>query len=172
MCLVPFGGVDEVFAAVGEEVLLLRGRRVGRRHLPRVDVQAVLALLGERQAEGDDVVRHAVAHVLVQPLLLGAVLVQRGHEVRERPRHAELDLQVARGEDQGVLVGDGLQAEEPGGLGRAPLAAGAVRQGHHDRLEVLAHDLELADALELHGLAREVLPGRDGVGEDVQQQRA
>lgn len=165
--LVSLGGVDEVLAAVREEVLLRGSRSVGAGHLARVDVQAVLALLGEAQRERHDVVGDPVAHVLAEALFLGAVLVQRGHEVGERPRHVELQLEVAAGEHQRVLVRDGLEAEEARGLGGAPLARGAVRQRHHHRLQVLAHDLELAHALELHGLSGEVLARGDGVGEDV-----
>ena len=62
------------------------------------------------------------------------------------------------------------QTEEPGGLGWSPLSRGAVWQGDHHGLQVLAHDLELADGLELHGLPSQVFLGRHGVGEDVQQQ--
>ena len=69
-----------------------------------------------------------------------------------------------------LLVCEGYEPEQAGGLGGAPLARGAVRQRHHDGLEVLAHDLELAHGLELHGLAGEVLLRRHSVGEDVQQQ--
>ena len=55
--------------------------------LPGVDVHAVLSLLGEADGEGDDVVvlRDAVRHVLRELLLLHPVLVQRRHEVRQRP---------------------------------------------------------------------------------------
>ena len=71
-----------------------------------------------------------------------------------------------------LLVCEGYEPEQAGGLGGAPLARGAVRQRHHDGLEVLAHDLELAHGLELHGLAGEVLLRRHRVGEDVEQQGA
>ena len=56
--------------------------------LPGVDVHAVLSLLGEADGERDDVVvlRDAVRHVLRELLLLHPVLVQRRHEVRQRPR--------------------------------------------------------------------------------------
>ena len=70
-----------------------------------------------------------------------------------------------------LLVCEGDEPEQAGGLGGAPLARGAVRQRHHDGLQVLAHDLELAHGLELHGLAGEVLLRGHRVGEDVQQQR-
>ena len=69
-------------------------------------------------------------------------------------------------------MSDRDEPEEPGGLDGAPFSAGAVRQRHHDRLEVLAHDLELAHALELHRLARQVLLRRHRVGEDVEQHGA
>ena len=45
-------------------------------------------------------------------------------------------------------------------------------QRHHDCVQVLAHDFELADRLELHGLPGEVLLRRHRVGEDVQQEGA
>lgn len=67
---------------------------------------------------------------------------------------------------------DGHEAEEPRGLGRAPLAARAVGQRHHHRLQLLAGDLELADALELHRLAGEILLGRHSVREHVQEEGA
>ena len=58
----------------------------------------------------------------------------------------------------------------------SPLRLFCVRlitwQRHHDGVEVLAHDFELADGLELHGLSGEVLLRRHRVGEDVQQQGA
>lgn len=161
---------------MGEEVLLVallrivpaaRSRRV---HLPRVDVHPVLALLREGDVERDQVSAHVVRRVLGQPLLLRAVLVQGRHKVRQWAGHAELDLQLPSGEDEGVLVGDGHQAEQPGGLHRSPFTAGAVRQGHHDRLKILADDLELADALELHRLTGEVLPRCHCVREDVQEE--
>lgn len=68
-------------------------------------------------------------------------------------------------------MSDGLQPKQPRGLDGSPLPRGAVRQRNHHRLQVLAHDLELAHALELHRLACEVLARGDGVGEDVQKQR-
>ena len=45
-------------------------------------------------------------------------------------------------------------------------------QRHHDCVQVLAHDFELADRLELHGFPGEVLLRRHRVGEDVEQEGA
>lgn len=139
-------------------------------HLPRVHIHAVLPVLTEVQMERDQIPDDGLCRVLGQPLLLHPVLVQGRHEVRQRSGHPELDLELPRGEYQGVLVSDGHQPEQPGGFHGAPLAAGAVRQRDHHRPQVLADDLELADGLELHGLSGEVLARGDGVGEDVQQQ--
>ncbi len=150
--LVSLGRVDEIFAAVGEQVLLGRVEVLGSE-LAGVDVHPVLALLGEAGVEGDDVVGDGVGHVLGKLPLLGPVLVQSGHEVGQRAGHSELDLKVAGGENQGVRVGDWDEAKEAGGLGGAPLAGRAVGEGYHDRLEVLADDLEFAHAFELHRLA-------------------
>jgi hypothetical protein len=55
--------------------------------------------------------------------------------------------------DESFLVSNGNEAEQPGGLDRAPLSACTIRQRHHDRLQVVANDLELAHALELHRFA-------------------
>jgi hypothetical protein len=55
--------------------------------------------------------------------------------------------------DESFLVSYGNEPEQPGGLDRAPLSARAIRQRHHDRLQVVANDLELAHALELHRFA-------------------
>jgi len=69
-----------------------------------VDVQTVLALLGETYREGDHVVvGDGMRHVLGQALFLDAILVQSRHEIRQRPRHAELNLQLAPGEHQSFL---------------------------------------------------------------------
>ena len=62
------------------------------------------------------------------------------------------------------------EPEQPGGFGRSPLAGGAIWQRYHHRLQVRADYLELADRLEFHGLAGQVLLGRDSVGEYVEQQ--
>ena len=75
------------------------------------------------------------------------------------------------GENKSFFVSDRDEPEEPGGLDGAPFSAGAVRQRHHDRLQILAHDLELANALKLHRLAGQVLLRRDRVGEDVEKHR-
>ena len=69
-------------------------------------------------------------------------------------------------------MGQRDEAKKAGGLGRSPLAGGAVRQRHHHRLQVRADDLELADGLELHGLAGEILLRRDGVGKNVEEELA
>ena len=49
------------------------------------------------------------------------------------------------------------EPEEPGCLGGSPLPGGAVRQRHHHRLQLRAHDLELAHRLELHRFTGQVL---------------
>ena len=67
-------------------------------------------------------------------------------------------------------MGERNETKEPGGLGWSPLSRGTVRERYHHGLKILAHDLELAHGLELHGLSSEVLLGRDGVSEDVQEQ--
>ena len=100
-----------------------------------------------------------------------AVLVERGHEVEQGPGHPELDLEEAllvRDRDQACLVADRNDAEESGGLHGPVLAAGAIGQRNHNGLEALGDDFELANALELHGLAGDVLGGRGGVCEDVE----
>lgn len=56
---IPLAGVDEIFAAVREQMLLAGDVMLsdGRgRGFPGVDVQTVLALLGEAYGEGDHVV--------------------------------------------------------------------------------------------------------------------
>lgn len=136
----------------------------------RVNVHAVLALLGETDFESDQIARHVVRGVFGQPLLFRSVFVESRHKVGQRSGHAELAFQLTAGKDQGVLMGDGHQAEETRRLHRPPLTAGAVRQGHHDRLKVLANNFELANALEFHGLARQVLARRHRIGEYVQQE--
>lgn len=104
---IPLAGIDEVLAAVREQMLLagnvvLNGGRC--RRFPRVDVQTVLTLLREADGEDDDVVvGDAMRHVLGQPFLLDAVLVQSRHEVRQRSRHAKLYLQLPSGEHQRFL---------------------------------------------------------------------
>lgn len=98
--------------------------------------------------------------------------MQRRHEVGKLSRHAELYFEFPSGEDERVLVRDGDEAEESGGFRRAPFAACAVRKGHHYGLELFAADLEFADALEFHRLAREVFFRGDCVGEDVEEEGA
>ena len=160
--------IDEIFTRVGEQLFLTGVRAGGGGHLPRVDVHPVLALLGEGDGQRHNVPAHPLTHVLGQLFLLQPVLVEGGHKVCERPRHLELDLQRLRGKDERVLVGEGNEAEKPGGFGRAPLAGRAVGQRHHHRLQVGAHNLELAHRLELHGLPCKIFLGRDGVCKDVQ----
>ena len=163
-------GQQVLLTGVGPRGPACRGGRRG--HLPGVDVHAVLALLGEADGQGHNVAHRLLAHKLGQLLLLQPVLVQRGHEVGEGAGHLELDLEALAGKDERVLVGERYEAEEAGGLGRSPLPGGAVRQRHHHRLQVRADDLELADRLELHRLAGEILLRRDGVGEDVEKELA
>ena len=179
LSLISSRRVDKVLATVREEVflaVLLRAAPVPRpaapADLPRVDVHPVLALLREGHGQRDDVPADLLRDVLAQLLLLHPVLVEGGHEVRQGPGHAEGDVELLAGEDEGVRVGLGHEAEEPVGLGRAPLPGGAVGERDHDGVEVLAADLELADRLELHRLAGEVLLRRDRVGEDVEEERA
>ena len=156
-----------------EELLLAILRPVvGGGHLPRVDVHPVLALLRELNRQRHNVSAHFLTHVLGQLLLLQSVLVERGHEVCERPGHLELDLEGLPGEDEGVLVREGNEAEEAGRLGRSPLPGRAVRQRHHHRLQVRAHDLELTDRLELHRLPGQVLLGGHGVRKYVEEEVA
>ena len=138
---------------------------------PRVDIHPVLPLLREGDVQGDEVLvvrGKTVADILAQPFLLQPILVEGGHKVCQGSSHPEGNVQLASGEDQSLGMGDGHQAEEPSGLGRAPLARGTVGKGHHDSLQVLAQDLELTHALELHRLSGQVLLRRHGVGEDVQ----
>jgi len=75
-------------------------------------------------------------------------------------------------EDGVYLVRYGYEAEQPRRFRGTPLAARAVRQRHHDGLQLFANDFELAHALELHRLAGQILFGRHRVGEYVQQERA
>ena len=97
-------GINEIFAAVGEQMLLVGADLDTGVDLAGVDVHAVLALLGEGDGQGHDVTGDFMRHVFGQLLLIHPVFVQRRHEVRERPRHLELDLQSLRREDEGVLV--------------------------------------------------------------------
>lgn len=105
--LVPLAGVDEILAAVREQVLLACDvvRDAGRAgRFPGVNVQAVLALLGKADRESHHVVvGDRVRDVFGEAFLLDAVLVQRRHEVGQRSRHPELDLQLAASEHQGLL---------------------------------------------------------------------
>ena len=67
---------------------------------------------------------------------------------------------------------DGHEAKQSRGFGGSPLAARAVGQRHHHRLQLLAGNLEFADALELHGLAGEILLGCNSVREDIEKEGA
>ena len=86
---------------MGEQVLFtgLTPRRRGGGggggggDLPCVDVHAVLPLLGEGHTERHNVPAYFLRHILGELLLLEPVLVEGGHEVGERARHLELDLQ-------------------------------------------------------------------------------
>ena len=49
-----------------------------------------------------------------------------GQEVKNIPRHFEVDVELLSGEDECVLVRHGDEAEEPRRFRRTPLAAGAV----------------------------------------------
>lgn len=159
---------QQVFlVAVLGVVAAARSRRVD---FTRVNIHTVLSLLRETDLERDQIVGDVMRRVFGQSFLFGAVFVQSGHEIGQRARHAELALQLAAGEDQRVLVSDGHQSEESSGFHRSPFTAGAVGQRHHHRLQVGADDFELANTLELHRLARQVFSGRDGVGEDVEEE--
>lgn len=123
--------------------------------------------------ERDNVVQRAVSHILGQLLLLDAILVQRGHKICQRTGHAELQVQAASGKDKRILQGkqsevlvsshpelgnhqspiqthlmrDGYEPKQPGGLRRSPLPAGAIRQRNHDRLQLLAANLEVVEGV-------------------------
>lgn len=96
-----FLAVHAAATAVG--VPAMRMMVVLGRYLAGVHVQTVLAFLREPDQERDEIVHDRVRHVLGQPLLVHAVFVQRGHEVGQRLRHAELEFQLATGEHQRVL---------------------------------------------------------------------
>lgn len=84
--LIPLARVYEILAAVREQVLLA-GNVVlhGRCDLARVNVEAVLPLLGEADVEGNNVVvRHLVGYVFRQSLLLNPIFVQSRHKVCQR----------------------------------------------------------------------------------------
>ena len=151
-------------------MLLVAVDLYGGVDLPGVDVHAVLALLGECHGQRHDIAGDLVTHVFGQLLFVHPVFMQGRHEVRERSRHLELNLQGLRGEDKCVLVGERDQTKQPSGLGGPPLPGGAVRQRNHHRLQILAHDLEFTHGLELHRLPGEILLRRHGVSEDVQQE--
>ena len=71
----------------------------GSVDLPCIDVHAVLAFLGECHGQRHDVAGDFVTHVFGQLLFVHPVFMQGRHEVRERSRHLELNLQSLRGED-------------------------------------------------------------------------
>jgi len=56
--------VNQVLATVGQQVLLVAVDLHGAVDLPRVDVHAVLTLLGEGDRQRDDVPRRLVTHIL------------------------------------------------------------------------------------------------------------
>jgi len=143
-----------------------------RRYLARVHVQTVLALLRETDQERYEVVHNRVRYVFGQTFLFHAIFVQRGHEVRQRLRHPELDFEFPARKYQRVLMRYGYEAEQSRRFRRTPLAARAVRQRHHDGLQLFADDLELAHALEFHRFSGQILFGRHRIGEYVQQERA
>jgi len=122
LILISFRTVYQVFATVGEQVFFAVDAiavgdpvlvlvmvvvavlvRLVRRYLPRVHVQAVLALFRKTDQKSDEIVHDRVRYVLGQPFLLHAVLVQRGHEICQRLRHSELDFQLPAGEHQWIL---------------------------------------------------------------------
>lgn len=49
--------------------------------------------------ERDNVIQRTVRHIFGQLLLLDAILVQRGHKIGQRSRHAELQVKTATGKD-------------------------------------------------------------------------
>ena len=65
---------------------------------------------------------------------------------------------------------DGHQTEETRRFHWTPFTAGAVRQGHHDCLQVLANNFELANALEFHRFARQILSWCHCVSKYVQEE--
>ena len=169
------GAVDEVLAGVGQGAAVRRGLGA------RVDVQPVLALLGQRHADGQHVALLRQVHEGVQGLILHLVHPQLGYEL-QRARHPEAQLELVLGHDDAHLLPvahralrrDGGDAEVPHGLLRPPLARRAVGQRVHLARHPVAHDLELAGALQLErrhvsvvllDAARVV----DLVGEDLQE---
>lgn len=88
-----------------EQMLLTRSIMMRRSsRFSSVDVKTVLTLLGETYRECDYVVvGHQMAHVLGQSFLFNAIFMQRRHEVRQRSRHPELDLQFTSREHQRFL---------------------------------------------------------------------
>ncbi len=72
-------------------------------------------------------------------------------------------------ENKSLVMGHWHQPEQPSCLDRSPLAASAVGQGHHDRLQVIADDFKFANTLELHRLPRQVLLRCHCVGKYVEE---
>ena len=97
-------GINEIFAAVGEQMLLVGADLDTGVDLPGVDVHAVLALLGEGHGQGYDVTGDFMCHVFGQLLLIHPVFVKRRHEVGKWSGHLELYLQSLRCEDKRILV--------------------------------------------------------------------
>ena len=168
------GAVDQVLAGVGQGAAVRRGLGAG------VDVQPVLPLLGQGDADGEHPAVLRQLHVRVQHLLLHLVHPQLGHEL-QRAGQLQPQLEAVLGHDDadllpvaGRAVGqDGGDAEVAKGLPGAPLPGRAVGQRVHLPRHAAADDLELAGALELEGghvgvvlldAARLV----DLVGEDLQ----
>jgi len=72
--------------------------------------------------ERDNVVQCAVSHILGQLLLLNAILVQRGHKICQRTRHAKLQVQAASGEDKRILkVSKALESNQARGNNQSPM---------------------------------------------------
>lgn len=162
-------GVDEVLAAVGQQGSIRTGAIIPGT-LSGVDVQAVLAVLREGDANEDLVPFHLMLNELLQSSVLGVVAVEGGDEFHQRLGHAEAELELAAGVDDRLLVRERDQAEHAIGLRRAPFPAGTFRKGDHDHRQTIADDPQLAHRLELHRLAGEILASGDGVGKDVEEE--
>lgn len=102
---IAFAGVDEVLAAVREQVLFARDVVVQRRRrLSRIDVQPVLSLFRESYGESHDIViGYVVRHILRQALFFEPVFVQCRHEICQRAGHAELNFQFSARKNQCFL---------------------------------------------------------------------
>ena len=170
------GAVDEVLAGVGQGAAVRRGLGA------RVDVQPVLALLGQRHVDGQHVALLRQVHERVQGLLLHLVHPQLGHEL-QRARHPEAQLELVLGNDDAHLLPvahralrqDGGDAEVPHGLLRPPLArrrslgSGCILPviPWHTILNLQAHFSLKGATLVLFSSMR--LESVDLVGEDLQE---